>query len=88
MAATRSSGGGAAQRGRPAASERAAYRPLDDSVPWWLRVVFVCHVCSVLLGHVFTVVREWIYFVDVCCSGFFATTRKNIRPLKPSQNEK
>ena len=23
-----------------------------------------------------------------CCSGFFATTRENIRPLKPRQDEK
>ena len=29
----------ARQRGRPATSERASYRPFDDSVPWWLRVV-------------------------------------------------
>ena len=29
-------------------SERASYRPFHDSVPWWLRVVWVCDVCPVL----------------------------------------
>ena len=34
----------------------------------------------------YSVVHEWIYFVvDVCCSGFFATNRKNMRPLKPDK---
>ena len=45
--------------------------------------------CAVSWSCMYSVVCEWIYFVvDVCCSGFFATTRKNIRTLKPRQNEK
>ena len=28
----------ARQRGRPATSERASYRPFDDPVAWWLSV--------------------------------------------------
>ena len=36
------------QRWRPATSERASYRPFDYFVPWWLRVVQVCHVCCVV----------------------------------------
>ena len=32
--------------------QRATYRSFDDSLPSWLRVVGVCHVCSVLLGHI------------------------------------
>ena len=29
-------------------SERASCRSFDDSVPWWLCVIWVCRVCSVL----------------------------------------
>ena len=71
-------------------SERVSfsYRPSDDSVPWWLRVVWVRHVYSVLLvgcvvSRVLCVVC-WLflamiraYFVrgHVCVAPcFFATT--------------
>ena len=41
----------ARQRGRPASSERASYyRLFDDSVLWWLHVVWVCHVFSVMVA--------------------------------------
>ena len=49
-------------RGRPATSERAFYRQFDDSVPWCLRVVWVCHVCSVsLVGCVVTCALCWLF---------------------------
>ena len=32
----------ARQRGRSARSDRASYRPFDDSVPWWPCIIWVC----------------------------------------------
>ena len=58
----------AQQRGRPATSERASYRPSDVSLPSWLRVVWVCHVCSVLLGHVALRCLGTTY---ICCTVHF-----------------
>ena len=98
----------ARQRVRPATSERASYRPFDGSVPWWLHVIWVCHVlcvvcqlccvtcalCCLLAVCCYDTClirgREWITLLSVCmcCSGFFATTRKYVCREKPSQDEK
>ena len=65
------------QRGRPATSERPSYRPFDDSVPWWPRVVWVYHVCSVC-RMCRARIRTYAV-VYALLPGFFATTRKHVR---------
>ena len=69
----------------------SSYRPFDDSVLWWVRVVWVCHVCSVLfigcvVSRVLCVVcwqflakiRTYVVMYVLLC-GFFATARKHVR---------
>ena len=56
------------QRGMPATSERASYRPFDNPLPSWLRVVGVCNVCSVVVRHVAV---RCLRTTRICCTVHF-----------------